>query len=179
MGLLIFVLALCFFSALSIGFYTLKNGIGPTPTLKKVRNTLCENLPNINDGSVAILGSGFGILLCSVAKKYSHLKIIGYENSFIVYLVSKCFVWRYSNIELKKDDFFKHNIGGNKLLVCYLYPGAMEKLKQKLSLELDENIHIVTHTFAFRGIKESKIIYANDIYKTPIYFYEFKRNAVL
>ncbi len=175
---LISILSLILFSALSIIYYTFKNGIGPTPTSKKVLRTLIDNMPQINRGSIAVLGSGFGTIIVALSKRYPNIKIIGYENSLIVYLISKMISWRYPNIEIKKNNFFNHNIGGNKCLVCYLYPGAMEKLKNKLFKEFKDQIIIVTHTFAFSGLKENKLLYADDLYKTPIYFYELERKDV-
>ena len=163
----------------SLIFFSIKNGIGPTPTSIKVKNTILKNLPPIETGQITILGSGFGSLLIPIAKKFPHLKVVGIENSPFVFLISKSFSWMYPNVEIKKNDFFEDNLGGNKLLVCYLYPVAMEKLQSKFFLELDDKTWIVTHTFAFRGLKESNLYYADDLYKTPVYLYLFKKIDVL
>jgi hypothetical protein len=175
----IFSVLLILIIAVSLIYFSLKNGIGPTPTSSRVKNSIIKNIPPIENGRITVLGSGFGFLLFPIAKKFPHLKVVGIENSFFVFFISKTISWMYPNVEIKKNDFFKDNLGGNKLLVCYLYPGALEKLQSKFFLELDDKTWVVTHTFAFRGLKETNLYYANDLYKTPIYFYLFKRIDVL
>jgi hypothetical protein len=174
----ILFLLLSFFSLISIVYYTYENGIGPTMTIKKVRKKLLEECPKI-EGSIAILGSGFGIMAKDIAVKYKSCPIYAYENSITPYFVSKLLFGRIKNLKFIKTDFYSIDLGVHKLLICYLYPGAMKKLKNKLFLEVNKPIEIITHTFKFDEIAENKKIYCNDIYKTPVYFYKFERKDVL
>jgi hypothetical protein len=174
----ILFLFISFFSLISIIYYTFKNGIGPTITTKKVRKKLLEECPKI-EGSIAILGSGFGILAKDIATKYWSCTIYAYENSIIPFFVSKLMFSRIKNLKFIKTDFYSIDLGVYKLLICYLYPEAMKKLKNKLLSEVDKPIEIITHTFKFNEITENKKIYCNDIYKTPVYFYKFERKDVL
>lgn len=70
-----------------------------------------------------------------------------------------------------RKDFFKEPLGDASMAVCYLYPGAMKKLKEKLEKEGNPKQIIITHTFSIPGWTPSKTIEVNDLYNTKIFFY--------
>lgn len=162
-----FIGPLLFLIALSIIYWTIKNGISPMPTSPKVQRALLSALPEHIDGTILELGSGWGTLALALAKKYPNAQVIGYETSHIPYLFS--LFLRRKNLTFIKKDFFKEPLNAS-LAVCYLYPKAMQRLKEKL--EKEGRIRIITHTFAINGWKANKIVEVNDLYKTNIYSYE-------
>ncbi len=153
--------------------YSLYYGITPTPTSFKVQKQLLAMLPKDIKGEVAELGSAWGTLACALARKLPHCKIKAYEISPIPYLFSigLAALCRYPNLEIQRKDFFHISLHETSLVVCYLYPLAMERLKEKFQKELKPGTYIISHTFAIPGWKELSCVHVNDMYNTPIYLY--------
>lgn len=155
----------------SIVISTLKIGISPMPSLRKVNEQIVQFVKNSEEETIIDLGSGFGTLAIYLASSFPNKKIIGYELSLIPFLVSQIlkYILNLKNLTFYRKDFLHEDLS-NKTLVCYLFPKGMEKLEDKL---FDESINtmIVSSTFAFRNIKAREIKTANDIYRTPIYLY--------
>lgn len=141
------------------------------PTLPKVKRALLEALPEQMEGDVIELGSGWGTLTKPLAVKYPKCRVVGYEISPVPYLYSKLFC-RKDNLEVFRRNFFSVDFTDVKLAVCYLYPGAMEKLKSKFECELARGAIVVSHTFAVPGWTAVKTITVSDMYRTKIYVYE-------
>ena len=137
---------------------------------------MLNHLPDINRGDIVDLGSGFGTLLFPIAKiKKNHL-VIGYETSFFPYIVSKLtLIFKNSkNIEIQRKNFFDVSLNQASLVICFLYPDAMKKLKHKFENELKKDAYVISHTFAIHGWKPEKIVEVNDFYQTRIYYYKIK-----
>jgi len=166
--LLIFLLIII----VSIMIDTLKLGISPMPTNKDTAIEIVELLKRSDDETIIDLGSGFGNLAIFIASNFPNKKVIAYELSFVPYIISMMLkkILKVDNLKIYRKDFLKEDLS-NATLVCYLFPKGMEKLEDKL---FDDciNTTIISSTFAFRHIKERKIINVDDIYKTPIYYYQ-------
>jgi hypothetical protein len=174
-------LFLLLFFALLFGLtvvYALIYGITPTPTSKKVKTTLFRLLPPMHQTKIVDLGSGWGNLVFALAEHYPDCQVTGYEISPLPYCISKWInLWRgLPNVTLKRQDFFEVPLSEFSLVICYLYPGAMLKLKEKFERELPNQAYVITHTFAIPGWIPLSIERANDIYQTPIYFYRMNRS---
>ncbi len=154
---------------LSIVVWSLRTGISPMPTNQKVKKALLNSLPGNIQGPILELGSGWGSLAAPLAKKYPDNQVIGYELSPIPYLFSR--LHRMKNLHFHRQDFFEIPLKDAGIIVCYLYPEAMRKLKEKFHRELSPNTLIVSHTFAIPGWTPIKTIEVGDIYKTKIYHY--------
>lgn len=152
-------------------FFTLKNGISPMPTSHKVRKFLFSHLPELKDGLVVDLGSGWGNLVFPLSKKYKNCEVIGYENSPIPYFFSSL-LNHAPNVTIKRENFLDRPLNEADLVVCYLFPKGMEKLKSKLEKELKTGSQVVSHTFAVPGWQPTKVIEADDLHYTKIYFYQ-------
>ncbi len=168
----IFIL-LIFFILWSIVYWSIRNGISPMPTSLKVKKGLFELLPEKVEGDVYELGSGWGTLVFPLAVRYPETHVIGYETSLIPYWISYGFLLAFPkrNLALKRQDFFQVDLKGAHLIVCFLYPGAMEKLKEKFEKELQPGTLIVSNTFAIPGWKPIQIQEVKDLYRTKIYLY--------
>lgn len=162
----IFYPLLLLFIAFSILYWTCKNGISPMPTSPKVQRALLNAMPDQIEGTIVELGSGWGTLAFALARRYPNAQVIGYETSHIPYLFSLLF--RRKNLTFVRKDFFKESLQVT-VAICYLYPTAMQRLKEKL--ESEGEIAVITHTFAVNGWKAKKIVEVDDLYKTKIYFY--------
>lgn len=158
---------------LNIVFYTLKIGISPMPSSKKVLIKIDENVKLFDFDTIIDLGSGFGTLAIYIAINNPTKKVIGYELSLIPYLISKFLkiILKIKNLEFKKKNFLFENLD-NKVLITYLFPKGMEKLENKIKDSKIKSI-LISSTFKFRNIKEDYCDYCNDIYNTPIFLYKF------
>jgi len=150
---LILFLTFIFFILSSVVFYSWLYGISPTPSSLKVRKILLNSIPNIPEGIILELGSGWGGLACELAKQFPQCQIYAYEISPIPWFISKVrgFFLKIKNLHIKREDFFDLSFESCSMVVCYLYSGAMQKLKDKFEKELTPGTWIVTHTFAVPG----------------------------
>lgn len=152
-------------------------GISPTPTSPKVKKKLLSMLPNLTEGDrIVELGSGWGNLAFAFARQFPTCKIVGYEISPFPYFISKMIfiTLPLPNLTLERKDFFQIPLNHVSLVVCYLYPGAMLRLKEKFEKELAPNTYVISHTFAIPGWKPIRFVQSDDLYRTPIYLYVYK-----
>lgn len=158
----------------SIIYFTLRNGISPMPTTKPVLEPLMRSLPTTLKGTLIELGSGWGSLAFPLAKRYPNCMVVAYENSWIPYLYCRLRLWFFPcpNLNFIRADFYDASLASASLIVCYLFPGAMEKLKGKFEKELSPGCLVVSHTFAVPGWTPLFTDSANDLYHTPLYHYK-------
>ena len=174
----IFLLLLCGSALLSIVFWSVKLGITPTPTGRKVRNTVADILPGKVRGEIVELGCGWGSLLPMLAQRYPDQKIIGFEHSPLPWLVAHLRTLGYRNIEVRRQDFFQTNLSTAGLVFGYLYPGAMTRLSRHLRNQLSDGAVIISHTFHLPGWQEVTEIRANDLYQTPVFLYQVSQSDI-
>ncbi len=167
-------LTLTLYAAGSIIVYSLYNGITPMPTSPRVGRKLLEVINERQiTGKVFELGSGWGTLAIPLARMLPHCHIIAYENSPIPYLFSRFarILYQLDNLEIIRENFFRASLAEADLIVCYLYPKAMERLKIKFERELKEECLVVSSTFAVPEWRAERVAEAPDQYRTKIYVY--------
>lgn len=163
--------------AASLIIWSIRNGISPMPSTSKASSALFSLLPSEFKGKIYELGSGWGTLVIPLAKKYPDCQIIGFETSPVPFWFSKLWlkIRGTPNAVLVRKDFFSVNLNEASLVVCYLYPGAMEVLKGKFETELKPGALVASNTFAIRGWIPEKVIELDDLYHTKIYLYKISR----
>lgn len=157
----------------SIVIWSVKTGISPMPTSKIVKKAILRELPEDLTGPIYELGAGWGTLAYVLADKYPNSKIEAFEISPIPYAACRIRQWitPKPNLKFHRQDFFSVPLRNASVVVCYLYPGAMEKLALKLSEELQKGSIVISNTFAVTGWKPSHTIQAHDLYNTNVYVY--------
>ena len=164
--------------AISIVWSTLKTGISPMLSSSKACQTMLAEINTDEKGALIDLGSGWGTLVIAVAKKYPDKLVIGYELSWFPWVISV--LLKYSlgldNLALYRKNFKNADLSNASTLLCYLYPGAMIALEDKLKHDVPKNITIVSNTFALPSYKPTRVIKLKDFYKTPIYVYHWQPN---
>ena len=158
----------------SIIYHTIRNGISPMPSSWKAGKAVATLLAGeVETGSIAELGSGWGTMLPAVTSRLPRCTITGYENSPVPYLFSRLllFVMRRKGARIIFGSFYDASLSSHDAVICYLYPGAMEKLKPKFENELGEGSIVISNTFAVPGWVPEKTIIINDLYRTPVYLY--------
>lgn len=161
----------------SIVWSSLRYGISPMPTSSKVKECVLNSLPSEIEGNILELGAGWGTIAFPLAKRYPNNAVIAYEISWIPYLFCKARLWidPTPNLKVIRKDFFQDSFREASLVFCYLYPGAMERLKEKFATELPPKALIVTHTFRIPGWTPIYMKSVNDLYQTCVYHYKTSR----
>ena len=171
LGLSLFFIALIFVPTLIVG-------ASPVPTTRRMRKALLTLLPEHLPGNLGDviyeLGSGWGGLAFAMAKKYPKTTVIGYEVSLLPWLFScvRILFLPQDNLHFKLSNFLKRDLSNGVLVVCYLLPKPMEKLRIKLETELKPGSLIASNTFAFRGWWPIDDQVADDIYASHIFLYQ-------
>lgn len=175
-ALLSLVLVLAVF-ALLLG-YTIRTGISPVPTTPRVAAEIFALCPPGSllppaAGGVYELGSGWGNLAMTLAKRFPERAVVGYELSPLPWLVSRLALrlWPRPNLALRRADFMAADLSDATLVVCYLYPGAMRRLREKLERELPAGALVVSNAFPVPGWRPTSVRQAADQYETPVYLY--------
>ena len=176
-SLLSLVLVLAAF-ALMLG-YTIRTGISPVPTTPRVAAEIfaaCppESLIPPEAGNVVYeLGSGWGNLAMALAKRFPERAVVGYELSPLPWLVSRLLLRLRPrpNLALHRADFMAADLSDAALVVCYLYPGAMRRLREKLERELPADALVVSNAFLVPGWQPNSVRHAADQYETAVYLY--------
>jgi trans-aconitate methyltransferase len=158
--------------AASIIQWSIRNQISPMPSSPKAKRTILAGIPEVS-GTIYELGSGWGTLAFPVARRYPHCQVIGLETSPIPYRLSRLrlIFERLPNLKLKNADFFSYPLQDASLVVCYLYPEAMRRLKEKFLAELKPGTWVISNTFAIPGWSPHQVLKVDDMYFTKIYIY--------
>lgn len=153
--------------------YTLIVGISPMPTSPTVKAEMLAALPENLEGTVFELGSGWGTLAFPLAKRFPRCRVEAIELSPLPWLFSRLrhILDPLPNLVLHRGDFHKAPLGEAALVVCYIHPGGMEKLKPKLEAELLPGALVLCNTFAVPGWNPSSERVARDMYNSKVYLY--------
>lgn len=172
----VFTFLVFFFAFFSIVITTLYYGISPMPSSRKAKQAILQLIQEIpKAGEIVDLGSGFLTLALPIAKRFPKRQVIAYEISLIPYLFSKVFQLFVNNLIVIKKDFFNIDLSHSDVIVCYLYPAAMEKLKMKFEKELKNETYVISNTFAIPGWNPILTTTLDDLYQTKIYLYKYQR----
>ena len=153
--------------------YTLATGMPPTPTSPRVRARLLDAVPADLNGTIFELGSGWGTLALPLARRFPGCAVVAYEISPLPWLVSRLrhALARLPNLTIRRADFQGAALGESALIVCYLGPEAMTKLKAKLESELRPGALVVSNFFAVPGWRAETVLTASDLYRSQVYVY--------
>lgn len=161
-GLILFILGLTVITITV--YYSWLLGISPTPSSPAAKKALLELLPSSIEGKVYELGAGWGGLLKELRDRYPN--VVGFELSPLPWLVCKL-----RGLPCVRKDFFQQDLKEAKLIICYLYPGAMKRLQHKFETELQPGTIIISNTFQIPGWQPQEVRELNDLYKSKIYLY--------
>ncbi len=174
------ILGLSLVAIAMIFCYTLLTGSPPTPTSPKVRNAMLallpKRLPEVfeDKGRVYELGAGWGGNALVFARMFSSHRVIAIERSPLPWV----FTWIRlatggpKNLEIHLNDFSQYNLCDAALVSCYLSARQMEVLEKKLEREMVPGTLVVCHTFAMPNWQPIATVYADDLYKSPVYLYK-------
>lgn len=167
------VLAIACVALLSIFWSTITLGISPMPTGRKVKKEVLALVPEDLQGEVHELGAGWGTLAWAVARILPRAQVIAWERSPFPFLFCRLrlLVQPRPNLTLRFADFHHADLRQAKLVLAYLWTGAMTQLGPKFEAELSPGAIVLSHTFAWRGQEPEATRIASDLYRTPVYRY--------
>lgn len=167
------VLAVTVAALASIVWGTLRLGISPMPTSPAVRKAVLTLVPQDVRGEVHELGAGWGGLALALADACPRAQVVAWEAAFVPWLWCRLrlALRPRGNVVLRRADFFAADLSRARVVVCYLWTGAMTRLGPKLQAELPEGAVVVSHTFALRGWQAEATTHVDDWYRTPVYRY--------
>ena len=173
--LYLIILVVVLLVILSIVWSTLQTGISPMMSSDKACRAMLASIDGGANGPFIDLGSGWGALVIALARKYPREQVIGYELSWLPWMVSVILkhCLRLNNLILYRKDFSKAELGNASVLFCYLFPGGMNSLQEKLNREISRELLIVSNTFALPSYQPTKVTKLKDIHHTPIYLYSW------
>jgi hypothetical protein len=168
MGFLIFLFVLVVIS-LCIAIDTVRLGISPMPSSRKAQRVL---LSLVEKGTVYELGSGWGTLAAILSKNN---RVRAFERALIPWLVSllQKRIRGAKNLSIERRDFFLEDLSGADVVICYLYPAAMQRLGPKFEKELKAGAIVLSNSFQLVGRKPDTTIEVRDWMGSKIYCYRF------
>jgi hypothetical protein len=173
-------------AALSILAGTLRTGISPMPSSPAVRRTLLALLPPPERlrGTVHELGAGWGGLALALARRYPAAPVVAWELSPLPWAVCVLRAWLAGarNLVVRRADFLRggpdpSGLGDAALVVCYLAPGIMARLRPRLEAALPGGAVVVSSTFALPGWRPDSVQRAPDLHRSPVYVYRWPEAA--
>lgn len=166
-------LLLCFSVIAVIAGFTLYTGASPMPTSPRVARRMFSLLPGRIDGPIFELGSAWGSLAFEAARRFPGQPVVGIEISPVPWLWSRLrlMVSGRGNLSIRLSDFYRQDLNEAALVICYLHPRAMEKLKKKLEAELRPGALVLCNTFAIPGWSPIEESVADDMHRSRVYLY--------
>ncbi|KGP74509.1 class I SAM-dependent methyltransferase [Pontibacillus yanchengensis] len=160
------VLLVVMFSFVSIMYFSIKNGITPTPTSARIKKEILSLTKSYQPMTIADFGAGFGTMAFAYAKAFPNARVDAYETSWIPFFLLKVRqrMNGYANLHIWKKDFYLVDSSRYDVVFCYLYGGAMTKLSRQVS-----STRLITHTFALPSHQPEEHI---SMGMTPIYVYK-------
>jgi len=164
------------FITVSIIYSTVKLGISPMPSSKKAYNAIVTLIDNTGTGPIIDLGSGWGNFVVRMAKRNPQRQIVGYELSILPWITSVLLkkTLGLNNLTLYRKNFYDANLSNASVLICYLYPEAMNKINNKLIVENPNVGFLISNNFALPSWQPKQTLLLDDFYKSPIYLYDIK-----
>ena len=153
--------------------YTLVTGISPVPTSRRARMEMLAAARQPGAGAILELGSGWGTLAFPLARAFPDHTVIAYEISPVPWLFSRL---RFAlspppNLILRRADFHQASLAGAALVVCYLMPRGMARLKSKFEAELGPEAVVISNTFSVPGWRPTALRQADDLHGSTVYVY--------
>lgn len=162
-------------AVISIVYRSWRNGISPMPSSAIVRRTVIQELKRLpNHGILVEAGSGWGTLALQAGRSFPHRRIIGIENSLIPMWISFIAqkIENRVNVSFIRGDLYTYCYANVDTVVCYLYPGAMKRLRAVFYAQLAPGSYVISVCFALPDWEPERVIECRDMYRTKVYVYK-------
>ncbi|UQZ36885.1 SAM-dependent methyltransferase [Paenibacillus sp. PK3_47] len=174
-------------SVLSIVVVSWKNGISPMPSSSAVRQAVAAEVQRITSyGHIIEPGSGWGTLGLAVIRRCPGIRLTGIENSSLPLWCSQLLAFLYprlfpavrgkpslGRLRFKRGDIYSFSYQDADIILCYLFPAAMERLAAKFKRELLPGAVVISVCFSIPGMQPARIITCSDSLRTKVYVYRY------
>ncbi len=192
---------------LMLVYYSWRNGISPMPASAPIRRTISEQVgvaakriiqlqqeqsDTITQAShqpnqyshhplqVIEAGSGWGTLALHIIQNNPNICMVGIENSPLPLCCSRVLSrWKRTNIQFQQGDIYLYPYEQADIVVCYLFPGAMRKLRPILEQRCRPHTYVISACFAVPEWEPEQVILCSDWYHTPVYVYRCGHRSYL
>ena len=167
------ILVLILAAVALIFIQTVFSGTPPMSTSARARTVLLDVIPPGSGGVIYELGSGWGGLARSLARRDLSSSVVAFEVSLIPWAVSRLWLALnpVPNLTIRLRNFYNRPLTDAAGVVCYLYPGTMKKLKSKLEAELPDSAWVISNTFAMPGWKPERRVQVEGVLSSSVYLY--------
>ncbi len=109
----------------------------------------------------------------ALAERYRASPVRAFEVSILPWAFSRArlLVQGRPNLSFQLKNFLRADLSQAALVVCFLTPPIMEKLKPKLEAELRPGALVVSNTFALRGWQPIDTMTVPDVHATNVHLY--------
>lgn len=158
-----------------IFYYEQKTGIVPSPSMPSVRRDVIQIIHNHKNDfesdtplNIIDIGSGWGGLLQKLGTNFPKANITGYELSPAPFFFSKLFTLFQKNINILNKDFFKENLSECDIIICYLSPWHMNKMKD---IKFKSGSLLISCSFPWEQRIPNEIHSSKSMIDIPIFVY--------
>lgn len=126
------------------------------PFVKSDTKAIKHALDNMNPEPgdlIYDLGCGDGKFLYYCAKKFPEVQVVGFEKSFLPFLMGRFFkttTRRLPNFQIKFSNFYNEDLSKPDIIYCFLFPNYMKNLSPKFKHEISPETLIVSSTFPMK-----------------------------
>ena len=173
--ILVFIWLITFFLFYTIQFFNLLfRGFAPFySTRRNIIESIIDKIDIQSDDKVVELGCGKAGFLQAVRKKFPKQELIGYEYSFLPFVIAKIQnAFQQNNLEIRKVNFFNVDLRGADVVYCYLSIRTMHALETKFLAECQKGTRIVSYMFPLKQLKPTVV---EEVQKGErVYYYTIK-----
>lgn len=167
---------------------TWRNGISPMPTSKAVRLAVAGEVNRVPGYSTIIeAGSGWGTLGLDIVRYCPGKRLTGIENSSLPLWGSQLLALiaallphsgsgqepLQGRVRFTRGDIYHSSYADADMVLCYLFPAAMERLAVKFRQELPPGAVVISIFFALPGMRPVRTVTCRDALRTKVYVYSF------
>lgn len=168
-------------AVISIVWTSWRNGISPMPASALVRQAVANEVNRLQGtGTLVEAGSGWGTLGIHLARHCQGWRVVGVENSPVPLRASQLLARLHFGVDAKawaafrRGNIYSWSYTDASVVVCYLYPGAMQRLSPILSRQLMPGARVISVCFALPGWTPERVVTCRDLYRTKVYVYHAK-----
>jgi hypothetical protein len=151
-----------------------RSGISPTPTMPNVRQVVIDMINTHADHShefkVGELGCGWGGLALKIVNVFPLASVVGYEISPCPLLMSRVRALLVKRLAIRNSDFFAADWSQFDVIVCYLSPQHMVKIKEKLA-GMTKKPLFISCSFEMAGVVPIETKTLNKLFPVSVYAY--------
>ncbi len=134
-----------------------------------VLKTVSNELNPQNGQTFYELGSANASLLRRLARRYPRVNFVGLEYSLTPWFLGWLLCWPYSNIKIRKQNFWRADLSQADFIYCFLNVQVMAELEAKLKNECRPPTTVISYIFKLSNTKPVKQI---SLGQEKIYFYQ-------